>query len=182
MTKNSSKILSIIFGIIAIYYTITLIPDKSKKELSAFNKEFPFEKQISISEKFTTDFESSYNVGMSLENPNPYKEEIDSMLPIKKDLKIFQNGKPIEIYGNNSFSSKSGTEYELKLNFINANSKPNKLRIGIQVDVPGPTYELLIEREYKWVFWIIDGIIILIALVAGYFGFRKKPAGNNTYN
>ena len=181
MTKTSSKITSIIFGIIAIYFTISLIPNKNEKKLSAFNKEFPFEKQIKISEKFITDFESSYNIGFSLENPNPYKK-IDSMLPIKTELEVLYKGKPIELFGNNSFVSKSGAEYELNLNLTNANSKPNKLIVGIQVDVPGPIYELMFEREYKWVFWTLNGIIILIALIAGYFGFRKKPAGNTVYN
>jgi hypothetical protein len=175
MRKKSSKIISIIFAAIAIYFTISLIPDKTEKKLTAFSKEFPFEKQISISEKFITDFESSYNIGFSLENPNPYKE-IDSMLPIKTELAVLHKGKPIELFGNNSFASKSGAEYELKLNLINANSKPNKLMVGIEVDVPGPTYELMFERDYKWVFWIIDGLIIFIALITGYFGFRKKAS------
>jgi hypothetical protein len=48
--------------------------------------------------------------------------------------------------------------------------------VGIEVDVPGPTYELMFERDYKWVFWIIDGLIIFIALITGYFGFRKKAS------
>ncbi|MCK8482326.1 hypothetical protein [Psychroserpens algicola] len=175
MTKTSLKIISIIFGVIAIYFCITLIHDRTKKQLTAFNKEFSFEKKINISEKFTTDFESSYHVGFSLENPSHYKN-IDSILPIETELEILHNGKPIELFGNNSFMSKAGTEYELKLNLINANSKPNKLRVGIEVDVPSPIYELMFEREYKWVYWTIDGIIFLIALITGYFGFQKKAS------
>ncbi|PPK95735.1 hypothetical protein LY01_01328 [Nonlabens xylanidelens] len=177
MTRTSSKIISIIFGVIAIYCTITLIPDKANRKLTAFNEKFSFEKEINISEKFSTDFESSYKIGISLDNPNSYKE-VHSMIPMETNLEILHKGKPIEVYENNSFLSKSDTEYELKLKFVNANAKPNKLKIVIQVDVPGPSYDLLIEREYKWVFWIINGIILLIALITGYFGFRKKPAGN----
>jgi len=69
------------------------------------------------------------------------------------------------------------TELKLKLENANGNSNPNKFNVRIQEDgLPGPTYELLIEREYKWVLWTIDGIIILIALITGYFGFRKKAS------
>ena len=143
----------------------------------AFSKEYDFEKEIEISEKFKTDFKSSYEIGFSLDNPRPY-ENIDSLKPREFKIKIFKNGKPIEIFENGSFLSKRGAEYELNIKFVNANSKPNKLRVGIQTTVPRPSYEILIEKEFEWIFWIINGIIMLIALICGYFGFRKKPAGN----
>jgi hypothetical protein len=177
MTINSSKIISVVLGIIAIYYTITLIPDKTKKKFIALDKQYSFTKEISVSEKFETDFDSAYKVLLDFENAN------DSSLPIKKNLQVLRNGKPVELYGNNSFVSKSGASYELKLILENTNdnSNPNRFNVRIQENgLPGPTYELLIEREYKWVLWTIDGLIILIALITGYFGFRKKPAGNKT--
>lgn len=175
LAKTSYKILSIILGIIAINLTITLIPDKTKKKTVAFSKEFPFQKKISISEKFTTDFESSYGIQFSLEDPNPYPEK-DSLLPIKTNLEILLKEKPVAFYINHSFESKAGAEYELKMNFINKNSKPNILRLEVLVDVPGPSYELLVEREYKWIFWVFDALLVLIALITGYFGFRKKAS------
>ncbi|AUC75227.1 hypothetical protein [Olleya sp. Bg11-27] len=175
MTKTSSKIISIIFGVIAIYFTVNLIPDKTKKKFTALDKQYSFTKEISISEKFKTDFDSAYRIWLNFDNTN------DSLLPIKKHLEVLRNGKPIELYGdrNNSFVSESGTKYELKLKLENAdgNSSLNKLNIIIAEDnLPGPTYELYFEREYKWVFWTIDGIIISIALITGYFGFRKKAS------
>ena len=160
---------------ISIYFTISLIPDKTKKEFTALDKQYSFTEEISISEKFKTDFDSAYRIWFDFENAN------DSLLPIKRNLEVLRNGKSVELYGNknNCFESKSGATYELKLKLENANgnSNPNKFNVRIQEDgLPGPTYELLIEREYKWLLWTIDGVIILIALITGYFGFRKKAS------
>ncbi len=179
MSKGTLKIISIILGLISIYWMIQLIPDKTNRSLIALSEQYPFQKELHISEKFKTDFNSSYEVNYSLENSNPY-DNIDSLRPVDIDIKIFRNNKPIEVFENNSFLSDRGEEYELKLTFINANAEPNVLNVGIQTNVPGPTYEMLIEREFEWIFWIINGIIMLIALIIGYFGFRKKPAANNT--
>ena len=178
MKRKSLKITSIIFGIIFIYFTINLIPDKTKKKFTALEKEYTFTNETHITEKFETDFESAYRILFNFENIN------DSLIPKKKNLEILRNGKPVELYEdkNNCFVSEAGVEYELNLILENAkgNTNLNKFKIIIAEDnLPGPTYELLIEREYKWVFWTIDGIIFLIALISGYFGFRKKPAGNN---
>lgn len=170
MSKKTLKLISIILGLISIYWSIQLIPDTTDRRLSALSKTFPFSKEIELSEKFTTDFKSSYKISFSLEEPRPYEHK-DSIGALELDIKILKEGKPIEVFGNNSFLSKSGQEYELRLKFVNANSKPNTLRVGIQTNVPGPSYELLIEREFEWVFWIINGVIMLIALISGYFGF-----------
>lgn len=175
MTKPSSKIISLIFGVFAIYLTINLIPDKTKKKFTALDKQYSFTKNIHISEKFETDFESAYRILLSFENIN------DSLLPVKKKLEVLRNGKPVELYGNknNCFVSKSGAQYKLKLDLENAktNSNLNKFNLIITEDnMPGPTYELYFEREYKWLYWSIDGLIILIALIAGYFGFRQKAS------
>lgn len=189
MTKTSSKIISIIFGVIAIYFTIQLIPDKSQRTLTAFNKEYLFTEKINVSEKFITDFESSYGIHMKLMNSN-HNGTVDTILPIEIELKILENGKPIELYGDyengylmvngnaqlSSFLTKENTEYELKLNIRDNNPEKKKIKINIAVDVPAPSYDLMIEKDFKWVFWTIDGIIILIALIAGYFGFRKKAS------
>ncbi len=174
MTKTSLKIISVVFGIIAIYFTINLIPDKTKKKFIALEKQYYFTKEISVSEKFTTDFESAYRVLFRFEHSN------DSMIPIKKNLEILRKGKPIELYGdkNNCFVSKSGATYQLNLKLANANanfSNQNRFKIIIQEDgLPGPIYELMFERDYKWLFWIINGVIILISLITGYFGFRNR--------
>ena len=175
MTKTSSKITSIILGVIAIYFTIKLIPDGTKKNFTALDKHYSFANEISISEKFKTDFYSVYRIVFSFENIN------DSLLPIKKNLEVFRNGKPVELYGNksNCFESKSGATYELNLKLENAkgNSNENKFNVKIVEDgLPGPIYEMMFEREYKWVYWLIDGLIIFIALISGYFGFRKKAS------
>lgn len=175
MTKTSSKIISVIFGVIAIYFTISLIPDNTKKKFTALDKQYSFTEEINISEKFKTDFDSAYRIWFDFDNPN------DSSFPIKRDLEVLRNGKPVELYGNknNRFESESGATYELKLKLENTsgNSNPKKINIRIQEDgLPGPTYEMLIERKYKWVLWIVDAVIILIALVTGYFGFRKKAS------
>ncbi len=175
MTKTSLKIISIIFGVIAIYYTVNLIPDKTKKKFTALDKEYSFTKEIRITEEFKTGFESVYRIWFSFENTN------DSLLPIKKNLQILRNGKPVELYGNknNCFGSESEATYELNLELENAkgNSNLNKFNIEIREDgFPGPIYELMFEREYKWMFWTIDGFIIFIALITGYFGYRKKAS------
>ena len=175
MTKFSLKIISIIFGMIAIYFTINLIPDKTKKKFTALDKNYSFTNEISISEKFVTDFDSSYCISILTERTS------DSMFQMKKKIKVLRNGKSVELYGNenNCFVSESGTKYELNVELENAdgNSSLNKFNIKIREDnLPGPTYELLIEREYKWVLWTIDGITILIALIIGYFAFRKKAS------
>ena len=178
MIRRWLKLISLILAIIAIFFTFELIPDNSKKKLIAFDKEYVFTKQIKISEKFTTDFKSSYGINYELGIKNPYKEK-DSIIPVKETIEIFKNGKPVELYGYNSFVSDSYTEYELRLNFINANSKQNRIRVKVEVNVPSPSYQLLVEREYKWILWIINGVIILLTIITGYFGFRKKPTGNN---
>ncbi len=173
MTKNSLKVISIIFGIFAIHFTINLIPDKTKKTFTALDKNYSFKNEISVSEDFETDFESAYRIVFNFENTK------DSLLPIKKKLEVLRNGKLVELYGNrnNRFVSKSGATYKLNLELENRNSSLNKFNIIIYEDsMPGPTYELLIEREFKWVFWTIDGILILISLIAGYFGFRQKAS------
>jgi hypothetical protein len=195
MTKTSSKIISIIFGVIAIYFTIKLIPDGTKKNLTSLNKEYEFTEQIKISEKLTTDFDSSYGIHLEFLNSN-YSGFTDTILPIKIDLKILENNKPIELYGDykngylmvnnnaqlSSFLSKENTEYEIKLDLKDNDQTRKKIKLDITTNVPGPSYELMFERDFKWVYWTIDGIIILIALIIGYFGFRKKPAGNTVYN
>ncbi len=173
MTKTPLKIISIIFGVIAIYFTINLIPDKTKKKFTALDKYYSFTKEISISEKFKTDFDSAYKVLVYFENAN------DSLAPIKKNMKVYRNGEAVELYGNenNHFVSKSGATYELKLELEGAKGNLTKNEIQIKIvedNLSGPTYELLIEREYKWLLWTIDGLIILIALITGYFGFKKK--------
>lgn len=175
MTKTSLKIISIVFGVVTVYFTISLIPDKTKKKFIALDKQYTFTKEINIYEKFKTNFESAYRVLFSFKNVN------DSLLPIKKNLEILRNGKSIELFGNknNCFVSKSGAIYELnlKLENVSDNSNLNRFNVRIQEDgLPGPGYELLIVREYKWVFWTIDGLIILITLITGYFGFRKKAS------
>lgn len=189
MTQTSSKIISIIFGVIAIYFTIQLIPDKSDRTETALNKEYSFKEKINISEKFTPDFESSYGIHMKLVNSN-HNGIVDIILPIEIDLKILEKGKPIELYGDyengylivngnaqlSSFLTKENTEYELKLNIKDNNPEKKKIKINIATDVPAPSYDLMIEREFKWVSWTIDGIVIGIALIAGYFGFRKKAS------
>ncbi len=178
MSKKILKTIAIILSLISIYWTIELIPDRTNRNFIALNEQYSFQKELEISEKFITDFKSSYIINFSFENPRPY-ENIDSLSPIEYDIKIFRNNKPIEIFENNSFLSTRGEEYELKMKLINANSKPNTLNVGIQTNVPGPAYELLFEREFKWVFWTINGFIMLIALICIYFGFRKNPEYNN---
>ena len=189
MTKTSSKIISIIFGVIAFYCTIQLISERTQRTLSALNKEYHFSESINISEKFITDFESSYGINMKLLNSNN-NGIVDTILPFKIDLQILQNGKPIELYrdykngyrmdnGNanlNSFSTKENTEYEIKLNLKDNNLNQQKIKVNISTDVPGPIYDLMFEREFKWVYWTINGIIIFVALTTGYFGFRKKAS------
>lgn len=175
MTKKTSKTISIIFGIFAIYLTINLIPDKTKKKFIALDKQYSFTQSINISEKFETDFESAYRIFFDFDNIN------DSLLSIKKKLEVLRNGRPIELYGNrnNCFVSKSEAKYELNLELENVknNSKLNKFNLIITEDnMPGPKYELYFEREYKWVSWTFNGLIILITLIAGYFGFRKKAS------
>jgi hypothetical protein len=188
MTKTSLKIISIIFGVIAIYSTIQLIPDRRQKTLTAFNKEYQFTESIHISEKFTTDFESSYGIHLNLLNSN-HKGIVDTILPMKIDLKILKNGKPVELYGDykngylmfngnaqlTSFMPEENTEYELKLD-LEDNNLIRKIKINIATDVPGPSYDLLFEREFKWIDWTISGLAIFIALITGYFGFRKKAS------
>lgn len=178
MKRNIFKVISLILGYISITTAIDLIPNRTHRDLIALNKSYTFEKKLQVSERFTTDFETSYEISYTLKKPKPYAE-IDSVKPYEFKVEILKNNKPIKIFDNNSFLSESGQEYELKLKFINANSKPNSLNIGIETNVPGPTYELLIEREYEWIFWIISGIIMLIALIFGYFGFKNKPSNNN---
>lgn len=175
MTKTSLKTISIIFGVIAIYFTIKLIPDGTKKKFTALDKHYSFANEISISEKFKTDFYSVYRIVFSFENTN------DTLLPIKKNLQVLRNGKPVELYGNknNCFGSESGATYELNLKLENAkgNSNENKFHMKIVEDgLPEPIYEMMFEREYKWAYWTIDGLIILIALITGCFGFRKKAS------
>ncbi|XLS27989.1 hypothetical protein ACJD0Z_12355 [Flavobacteriaceae bacterium M23B6Z8] len=177
MSKRILKIISIILGLISIYWTIELIPDRTNRNLTALSEQYSFQRQLEISEKFTTDFKSSYEINLSLENPRPY-ENVDSLRQIEFDIKIFRNNQPIEVFENNSFLSKRGEEYKLQIKFVNANSKPNILNVVIQTNVPGPTYELLIEKEFEWIFWIINAVTMLIALICGYYGFRKKPAYN----
>ena len=77
MTKILLKTLSIIVGVIAIYFTVNLIPDKTKKKFIALDNQYSFTKEISVSEKFITDFESAYRILFDFENTN------DSLLPIK---------------------------------------------------------------------------------------------------
>ena len=189
MTKISLKAISFIFGIIAIYFTISLIPDRTKKTLTSLNKEYVFTEQINISEKFTTDFDSSYGIHLKFLNSN-HNGFTDTILPIKIDLKVLLNNKPIELFGDykngylmsngnaqlTSFMSKKNKEYEIILNLKDNILNQKKVILDITTDVPGPSYELLIEREFKWVFWIIDGLIILITLIVGHFGFRKKAS------
>ena len=189
MTKNSSKIISIIFGVIAIYYTISLIPNGTKKDLTSLNKEYEFTEQIKISEKFTTDFDSSYGIHLEFLNSN-HSGTVDTILPIKIDLKILENNKPIELYGDykngylmvnnnaqlSSFLSEENTEYEIKLDLKDNNLIQKRIKLDITTDVPGPSYELMFDRDFKWVYWTIDGIIISIALITGYFGFLKKAS------
>lgn len=154
MTKTSSKIISVIFGIIAIYFTINLTPDKTKKKFIALENQYSFIKEIKISEKFITDFESSYIISFRLEN-NALNNLMDSINPRITNLQVLYKNKPVELYGNNCFTSKSGAEYELNLKLVNANSKRSIINIRInENNLPGPTYELLIEREFKWVFWL----------------------------
>ncbi len=177
------------FGLIAIYFTAKLIPDKSQRTETALNKEYSFTGKINVSEKFTTDFESSYGIDMQLVNAN-HNGIADTILPMEFDIKILEKGKPIELYGDyengylmvngnaqlTSFLTKENTEYELKLNIKDNNSEKKKIKINIATNVPAPSYELMFEREFKWVSWTIDGIIIGIALITGYFGFRKKAS------
>lgn len=196
MTKISAKIITLILGFIAVYFTIKLIPDGTTKRLTSLSKEYQFENEITISEKFTTDFTSSYGIHLDLLNSN-HSGFTDTILPLKIDLDVLKNNKPVELFGDykdgflmvngnaqlTSFLSKEGNKYEIKLNLKDDNSNQKKVKLNIETNVPGPSYDLLIEREFKWVFWIIDGILILIALITGYFGFRKKekPAANTVY-
>jgi len=139
-----------------------------------------------------TDFESSYGIHLNFLNSN-HNGITDTILPLNIDIEILRNNKPIQLFGDfkngylmvngnarkTSFLSEENNEYEIKLDLKDNNSSQKKVKLNITTNVSGPSYDLLIEREFKWVFWIIDGVIILIALITGYFGFRKKPAGNN---
>jgi hypothetical protein len=189
MTENFFKIICIVFGVIAIYYTIHLIPDRTERSLTAFNKEYQFNESINISEKFVTDFDSSYGIDMELINSN-HHGIIDTVLPLEIDLKILENGKPVELYGDyksgylmvdgnaqlSSFLTKENTEYEIKLNLKDNNLNQKKIKLYIGVNVPGPSYDLMFESDFKWVSWTINGFIILIAVATGYYGFRKKAS------
>lgn len=173
MSKALLKILFLFLALISIFWTIELVPDRTNRRMMALSLQEPFQKELVINQKFITDFKSSYKIGFSLENPEPYNT-IDSLQPLQLEYEILHKGKSIDILDNNSFLSKRYGEYELRLKFINANSYPNILRIGIQTDVPGPSYDILIEEEFEWIFWIINGIVMLIALICGYFGFKKN--------
>lgn len=173
MTKTTSKIVSVIFGLFAIYIAVNLISDKTKKKFTALDKHYSFTKSIRISEKFETDFTSVYSIIFSFEKSN------ETLVPIKKKLEVYSNGKPIELYGNknNYFETKAGAEYELNLELENTkdNFSLNTFNLSIIEDgLPGPIYQLYFEREYKWVSWFFEGFIILIAVIFGFFGFRKK--------
>ncbi|WP_400080622.1 hypothetical protein [Winogradskyella sp. R77965] len=172
MSKTALKIIAILLGLLAIKMFIGLYPDKTDRSIVAFCEGFAFEKELNISETFTTDFESYYTITYSLAQPNTYKHR-DSLQPIHTNIEILCNNKSIEINEELGFYTETNAEYELNLKFINANSKPNTLNICIQTDLPGPIYELYFEREYEWVFWIINGVILLASIIAGYFGFRK---------
>ncbi len=174
MESNLLKVIAIILGLISISMAIDLFPDRSNRSLIALTKSYPFEKTLEVSEKFTTDFESYYEISFNLEHKEKYKV-VDSTIPYKIEVELWKNNKPIEKNEENAFLSEYNQEYELKIKLINASSNPNTLNVGIQTNVPGPTYELLIEREYEWILWIISAILMLIAFICGYFGFRKKP-------
>ena len=189
MTKKTLKIISMIFGLIAIYNTINLILDKTEKKQTSLSKEYELSKNNKISEKFVTDFESSYGIHMELMDTK-FTGLGKTILPIDIELNLYQDNKPVELFGdykqgyliiNNtaqltSFMSNSGTEYELKISLSNNKTKAERIRLDISPNVPGPSYAMLIEREFKWVFWCINGLIILIALITGYFGFRRKSS------
>ncbi|XLS28088.1 hypothetical protein ACJD0Z_12860 [Flavobacteriaceae bacterium M23B6Z8] len=174
MFKKLLKIISVLLGLVAMYGFIQLISDRTPKHITALSKQYSVDKELIVNEKFTTDFESSYGIEFSTENP----EENATKDSLQTDFEVLKEGKPIKIFINNSFSSKSGAEYELNLKISNASSKPVTLKVKIQTNVPGPAYELLVEREYEWVFWLINGMILLLALICGYFGFIKKPGIN----
>ncbi|MCK8521524.1 hypothetical protein M0D21_08090 [Aquimarina sp. D1M17] len=188
---NTQKIISILFGILAIYLITEFLLDKSDKRLRSFDKTYVLKESLIISDKFKTDFKSSYGIRLDLLNGN-YKGMADTIFPLEIDLKILKNGKEIELFGdykksyfinNNeaqlaSFMSKKNAEYEIEMNIHDAEIERNtkELKLYIETNVPAPSYELYFDREFKWVYQIITGIVILISLITGYFGFRKKAS------
>ena len=162
---------------------------QTKKNITSLNKEYEFTEQMKISEKFTTDFDSSYGIHLEFLNSN-YNGFSDTILPIKIDLKILKNNKPMDLFSDykkeylivnniaqlSSFLSEENTEYTIKLNLKDNKVNQKKIKLDITTDVPGPSYELMFEREFKWVYWTMDGLIILLVLISGYFGFRKKAS------
>ncbi|MBC2844780.1 hypothetical protein [Winogradskyella flava] len=178
MTKTVLKIITIALGLLAIKMAINLFPDKTDRSVIAFCEGFPFEKELNISETFTTDFESYYTIGYSLEHPRSY-DNIDSLQPIQTNFEILHNNKPIEIFKDDSFFTEANAEYQLNFKFVNSNSKQNTINICIQTELPGPSYTSLFEREFKWVSWMINGIVLLIAIIAGYLGFKRTHKRHN---
>ena len=160
-----------------------------QRKQTSLNKEYDLSKGISISEKFITDFESSYGIHVEFLDTE-FTDFEETTLPINIELKLYQNNLPVELFGdyrhgylisnNNaqltSFISKADTEYKLKINLSNNQTNAKRIRLDISPDVPGPSYALLFEREFKRMFWCVNGIIVLIVLVAGYFGFKRETS------
>lgn len=172
MSKRALKITSVLLVLLAINLVFYFFSHKAERSTIAFCEEFSFQKKLNISEKFITDFDSFYTINYSLEHID-LDDYLDSIQPTKISIEILHKNEPLEIFEHNKFLSEAEAEYRLNLKFVNSNSKPNTLRVCIQTEMPEPTYELLFEREFKWVAWVMISLIILIAIILGYFGFRK---------
>ena len=172
VSKRAIKITSILLVLLVIKLVFYFFSDKTERRTIAFCEEFSFQKKLNISEKFITDFDSYYTINYSLEHIDLY-DYLDSIQPTKISIEILHNNEPLEIFDGNKFLSEAEAEYQLNLKFVNANSKPNTFRICIQTEMPEPSYELMFEKEFKWLAWVIISLLILITIVLGYFGFQK---------
>lgn len=172
MFKKLSIAVSLFLGMISIYWTIELIRDRTDRKITALERQYPFEKDIEVMERFTTDFDYRYHLSYRLQEPGTFKNP-DTVQPAFLEFELWNEDKLIEIDEGYGFQAKSGMEYEMKLRFVNANVRPNLLFLVIEPSGPGPSYELLLDREYKWVYWIIIGMLMLITVALGYYGYKS---------
>lgn len=176
MNKTLLKIISIVFSFLSLVLLYDLIQPK-KHSTTAIKKEIELSKNLS--EKFETDFDYAYVLILTLKTDEINFNENKFDIELKKNgigfvdtLKLIPND--INNYEvRQYFTAKSGDEFELVIKELDKSLIGVKANLNVDVTGAGPSIGLAFERYFRPYFWILLGLLILITILTGIYGFKK---------
>ncbi|MGD1845007.1 MAG: hypothetical protein ACFB10_06395 [Salibacteraceae bacterium] len=181
MKRTILRISSILFASLSIWLFYDLL-QPIKTTTYALNEEIIL--LPDTKKDFQTDFDYNYGIDITVEGESNFErierieiqiEGGDEGLIKRLSGEVDKSGSAIRL-GN--FSASRGSKYKFVVSDLSSGLKGKSALLKIDVTGGGPSIGIALAKELKPYFWGMALIFGFIALITGYFGFRKQQVIN----